>query len=174
MTVSGSGTNYVITLAKPIANADRVTITIGNAQIATYTRRLDILPGDVNDDGAVNTTDGVLVLNGVTKAYQIFEDANGDGIINTADFTLDRAKIGTVLPAVQAQGSLSIRLQLSSDAVPAPQIQIGALPAPGISSVSDLSVVTDEEIKVHSGLKIAVVPVHHRFRRPPPRGEVKS
>ncbi len=34
--------------------ADRVTITIGNGEIITYTRRLDVLPGDVNDDGAVN------------------------------------------------------------------------------------------------------------------------
>ena len=62
VTISGSGTNYVITLAQPINTADRVTITIASPTIATYTRRLDVLPGDVNDDGAVNTTDGVLIL----------------------------------------------------------------------------------------------------------------
>ena len=82
MTISGSGTsNIIITLAKPIANADRVTITIGNAQIITYTRRLDVAPGDVNDDGVVNTTDGVLILYHETPAhsYQTIYDMNGDG-----------------------------------------------------------------------------------------------
>ena len=92
ITLSGSGTSYVITLAKPIAAADRVTLTIGNAQIATFTRRLDVLPGDVNDDGAVNTTDGVLILANATPAhtYNVFDDINGDGAVNTSDFTLYR------------------------------------------------------------------------------------
>src|SRR5207253_2284143 len=40
VTISGLGSNYVITLAKPIAAADRVTVTIGNATIAPFTRRL--------------------------------------------------------------------------------------------------------------------------------------
>ena len=62
VTISGSGTNYVITLTRPINTADRVTFTIASPAIATYTRRLDVLPGDVNDDGAVNTTDGLLIL----------------------------------------------------------------------------------------------------------------
>ena len=37
VTISGSGTTYTITLAKAINLADRVTVTIGNAEIATYT-----------------------------------------------------------------------------------------------------------------------------------------
>ena len=60
VTISGSGTTYTITLAKAINVADRVTVTIANAEIATYTRRLDVLPGDANDDGYVNSTDAVL------------------------------------------------------------------------------------------------------------------
>ena len=69
VTISGSGTtSIVITLAKPISNPDRVTLTISNSAIVTYTRRLDVLPGDVNDDGAVNTTDGVLILRNATPA----------------------------------------------------------------------------------------------------------
>ncbi len=101
VTISGSGTNYTITFAKAITTADRVTVTIGNAGIATFTRRLDVLPGDVNDDGVVNTTDGVLILNNETPAhaYNIFYDINGDGVVNSADFTLCRSEIGTVLPA---------------------------------------------------------------------------
>ena len=63
VTISGSGTSYTITLAQPITKADRVTITIGNATIATFTRRLDVLPGDFNDDGVVNSQDLVGVRN---------------------------------------------------------------------------------------------------------------
>ena len=106
VTISGSGTsNVLITLSKPISTADRVTITIGNAEIITYTRRLDVLPGDVNDDGAVNTTDGVLILRNTTPAhaYQINYDLNGDGAVNTTDFNLYRSRIGTVLPGLSAQ-----------------------------------------------------------------------
>ena len=63
VTVSGSGTSYTITLAQPINAADRVTITIGNDLIASFTRRLDVLPGDVNDDGVVNVQDMVTIRN---------------------------------------------------------------------------------------------------------------
>ncbi len=101
VTISGSGTSTIlITFAKAITSADRVTITIGNSQIIAFTRRLDVLPGDVNDDGAVNTTDGLLILNNETPAhpYNVFYDMNGDGAVTTADFTLYRPRIGTVLP----------------------------------------------------------------------------
>ena len=105
VTVTGSGTSYVITLAKAVTATDRVTLTITNAQIATFTRRLDVLPGDVNDDGAVNTTDGVLILYNPTPAhpYNVFYDINGDGVVNKADFVLYRPFIGTVLPSLPPQ-----------------------------------------------------------------------
>jgi uncharacterized protein YjdB len=103
VTISGSGTQYVVTLAQPISTADRLTITIASSTIDTYTRRLDVLPGDANDDGVVNTTDGLLILYNQTPAhaYQLFDDMNGDGAVNMADFNLYRPKIGTVLPPVQ-------------------------------------------------------------------------
>ena len=77
-----------------------MTITIGNSQIITYTRRLDVLPGDVDDNDAVNTTDGVLILRNYTPAhaYQLIFDMNGDGAVDSADFALARARIGSVLP----------------------------------------------------------------------------
>jgi len=106
VTISGSGTsNVLITLSKPISAADRVTITIGNAEIITYTRRLDVLPGDVTDDGAVNTTDGLYILYNETPAhaYQAIYDLNGDGAVNATDFTLYRPFIGTVLPGLSPQ-----------------------------------------------------------------------
>ena len=64
-----------------------------------------MLPGDVNDDGVVNTTDGVILLRNDTpaSAYQQFYDMNGDGAVNTADFTLYRPRIGTVLPGLSPQ-----------------------------------------------------------------------
>ena len=55
--ISGSGTNYTITLARRIKVADRVTITITAPNFVTYIRRLDVLPGDFDDNGVVNNKD---------------------------------------------------------------------------------------------------------------------
>ena len=94
VTVSGSGTSYTITLAQPINAADRVTITIGNTLIASFTRRLDVLPGDVNDDGVVNVQDMVAIRNqmlGLLGAVPtIFGDINGDGKVDILDYTAVR------------------------------------------------------------------------------------
>jgi len=104
VTVSGSGTNYTITLAQPITKPDRVTITIGNATIATFTRRLDVLPGDFNDDGVVNSQDIVgvrnewLRINGAVPT--IFGDINGDGFVNVTDYNDVGRQVGTRLPSV--------------------------------------------------------------------------
>jgi hypothetical protein len=102
VTISGSGTSYTITLARPIDVADRVTITIGNASIATFTRRLDVLPGDFNDDGVVNSQDLVGVRNEILglAPITIFGDINGDGKVDIKDYNAVRAAIGTSLPAV--------------------------------------------------------------------------
>ena len=86
VTVSGSGTNYTITFGQAINGPDQVTVTIGNALIATFTRRLDVLPGDVNDDGVVNAQDMVIIRNQITGygggQPTIFGDINGDGVVN--------------------------------------------------------------------------------------------
>jgi hypothetical protein len=99
VSITGSGTNYTITLAQPISHADRVTFTIGNAQITTFTRRLDVLPGDANDDGVVNSQDLVVVRNAMASPYNIFADINGDGVVNATDYNAIRPFIGTSLPA---------------------------------------------------------------------------
>jgi len=95
--ISGSGTSYTIKLAQPINKADELTITIASAAITSFTRLLDVLPGDVNDDRVVNTTDGVLILRNTSppNPYNQFYDLNGDGVVNTLDFSLYRPYIGT-------------------------------------------------------------------------------
>lgn len=95
---SGSNTSYVITLAKAIAAADRVTVTIGNANVVGYTRQLNVLPGDFNDDGVVSSADAVLIRNLIGQPYNPFADIDGDGSVTLTDVNLARARIGTRLP----------------------------------------------------------------------------
>jgi hypothetical protein len=113
VTVSGSGTGYTITLTQPINAADRVSFTIGNAGIATFTRRLDVLPGDVNDDGIVTLQDAVQIHNyytgiGTVTVAVVFLDINGDGVVGINDYNLTRSLIGTQLgPAIFSGSSLT-------------------------------------------------------------------
>jgi hypothetical protein len=102
VTVSGSGMNYTITLAHPIDAADRVTITIVNPGVSTFNRQLDVLPGDLNDDGVVDSQDIASFreqwLRG-DRGHSIFDDINGDGQVDVEDYELIRAALGTRLPA---------------------------------------------------------------------------
>ena len=103
VTIDGSGATYTITLAQPINAADRVTVTIGNASVATFTRRLDVLPGDVNDDGVVNSQDAVIVRNqylafGPVSIDLLFLDVNGDGVVDATDYGLVHNRAATHLP----------------------------------------------------------------------------
>ena len=120
MTVSGSGTNYTITLAQPIDAADRVTLIVDNPGISAFYRRLDVLPGDFNDDGVVNSQDLAGIRNewlGVGGAKPtIFGDINGDGKVNVADYNAERLLIGTSLPSVS---DASIAVGAASQAGPA-------------------------------------------------------
>src|SRR5262249_46672056 len=100
LTLTGSGISYTITLARPIDTPDRVMITIGNETIADFTRRLDVLPGDFNDDGVVNSQDMVGVRNELLGIISptLFGDINGDGKVDINDYNAVRARIGTKLP----------------------------------------------------------------------------
>ena len=95
VTVTGSGTSWTITLAKVIANADKVTVTIGNSQLTSYQRILNILPGDINDDGVVTSADVTLVNSAISAPYILFADFNGDGLIDSNDLKYVRGKVGT-------------------------------------------------------------------------------
>ncbi len=102
VTVSGSGTSYTITLARSIDAADRLTITIVNPGISLFNRRLDVLPGDVNDDGVVNAQDMVLIRNAIQKPADPLMigwfDVNGSGKVDTLDYSVARKKLGSHLP----------------------------------------------------------------------------
>ncbi len=101
VTISGSGTNYTITLAQAIDAADRVTLSLGNAGIASIRFEIDVLPGDVNDDGVVNGADLVAVRNDFAAfgaIYNIFDDINGDGVVDVNDANLVGRFIGKKLP----------------------------------------------------------------------------
>jgi hypothetical protein len=101
VTISGSGTNYTITFAQAIDQPDRVTVAIGNAGITSYVRRLDVLPGDVNDDGVVNMEDVIAIRNdsaSMGAVYDIFDDIDGDGTVDTNDLNTARLMVGKTLP----------------------------------------------------------------------------
>jgi hypothetical protein len=106
VTVSGSGTNYIINLAQPINAADLVTLIVDNPGVSVFYRQLDVLPGDFNDDGVVNSQDLAGIRNewlGVGGAKPtIFGDINGDGLVNVLDYNAERLLIGTSLPSVSA------------------------------------------------------------------------
>ena len=121
VTVSGSGTNYTITLAQPINAADLVTLIVDNPGISIFNRRLDVLPGDFNDDGVVNSQDLAGIRNewlGVGGAKPtIFGDINGDGLVNVLDYNAERLLIGTSLPLVSDVSLASVPGSQSSPAV---------------------------------------------------------
>ena len=111
--VTGSGTTWTITFANNsttpataangIVDADRVTVAIGNGQLASYTRRLDVLPGDVNDDLAINSLDAAIVKNyylvGIIPTQALtFLDTDGNGIIDVNDYNLITTRVGKKLP----------------------------------------------------------------------------
>jgi hypothetical protein len=100
--VSGSGTDYTITLAHRISQADRVTIKLNLVGMVTPTFELDVLPGDVNDDGIVNAQDMVLIRNAIQKPGDPLMigwfDVDGSGKVDTLDYTAARKKLGSDLP----------------------------------------------------------------------------
>jgi predicted outer membrane repeat protein len=97
-TLSGSGSSYTITLLTPINEADRVTLLINAPSVAHYIRELDVVPGDVNDDGVVTSAD-VVDANVYLVMYDVFADITGTGgVVTTTTLKTIRSFNGTVLP----------------------------------------------------------------------------
>ena len=103
MTDHRSGSTYTITLARPINAADRVTITISATGSPPYTRRLDVLPGDVNDDGMVNAQDVAVERNAAIIYYFLITsyDITGDGQPSMTDYNTVRRLVSTKLPPLR-------------------------------------------------------------------------
>jgi hypothetical protein len=101
VTLSGSGTDYTITLKEPISQLDRVMITINLGGMVTSTHELDVVPGDVNDDGVVSASDVVLIRNAILKTGDPLMigwcDLDGNGAVDMTDFSLARKRLGTHL-----------------------------------------------------------------------------
>ena len=109
MTISGSGISYTISLAQPINKADRVTITIGNAIIATFTRELDVVPGDFNDEAwsTARTWSGCATNGwGRWRDWHDLRRFERDGVVNITDYNDVLAFLGTSLPPVAPSGLL--------------------------------------------------------------------
>ncbi|MFO0909702.1 MAG: proprotein convertase P-domain-containing protein [Isosphaeraceae bacterium] len=77
------------------AIGDAAGNALGNG--SGFARTLKVVYGDVNDDGQVNAADLVLASLATSQPYNIFADANGDGVVDSQDVQLIRRRIGTKL-----------------------------------------------------------------------------
>ena len=98
VTVSAAGSVYTVTLAKPITAPDRLTLTVGNAGVNSYSASFSVLPGDVSGDGAVNASDMALVKNAIGGTYNQTDDIDGSSAVDASDYTAVRQRVGTKLP----------------------------------------------------------------------------
>lgn len=110
--VAGVGTNTLLWTINPISigafstsllasGANGISDASGNALGGgtAFLQNFRVLWGDFNDDGVVNSQDGVGVNNARNSAvYNIFADMNGDGVVNISDVQIVAARIGTSLP----------------------------------------------------------------------------
>jgi Dockerin type I domain len=108
VTITGMGTSYTVMFAQPIDKADRVTLSISIPQTDTFTGRLNVLPGDVNDYGVVNSKDITTIRDewkGTHGAQPtIFGDILGNGTVNAADYDAARKFEGIRLPKLAKTG----------------------------------------------------------------------
>jgi Dockerin type I domain len=77
-------------------------MTISGPGIVTYTRRLDVLPGDFYDDGVVNNQDLTAIRNEWKGEHGAQPTLNGevlgDGTVNASDCRGARKFKGAKLP----------------------------------------------------------------------------
>jgi Dockerin type I domain len=95
-------------LSQTIDKADRVTLSIRIPRTDTFTGRLNVLPGDVNDYSVVNSNDITTIRNerkGTHGAQPtIFGDILGNGTVNAADYDAARRFEGITLPKLPKTG----------------------------------------------------------------------
>jgi uncharacterized repeat protein (TIGR01451 family) len=81
------------------SGSDALKDAAGNplAYGAGFAQNFNVLEGDVNDDGVVDSADMLTVYEATNKPYDIFDDINGDGVVTMADVSLVRQLIGNQL-----------------------------------------------------------------------------
>ena len=101
---SVSGSQVTVNLTG-VANAQRITVRLGNVNDGTNIGDVDVsmgvLAGDVNGNAAVNASDVSLTKAQVGQAVgssNFREDVNFNGSINAGDVALVKANVGTSLP----------------------------------------------------------------------------
>ena len=108
---SGSGTNTLTWTFNALTRATYNTKLLGTTANAIrdlagnplgggvdFAQTLNVLPGDVSDDGNVASNDSVLVNSARSLPYNVIDDINGDGVVDINDVNLVRVRIGTHLP----------------------------------------------------------------------------
>ncbi len=100
--ISGFSDLYTITLARPIEEADRVRVLIDIPRGTPFSGTLNVLPGDVNDDGVVNSKD-LAAIHKQPHVYWdppsvLYQDITGDGEANGSDYRAVKGFLGTMLP----------------------------------------------------------------------------
>jgi len=109
--VAGIGTSTLTWTINPVALGNVTTALAGSGPNAITnatgsplnngagaTQSFRVLWGDFNDDGVVNSVDTVGVNNARSLPYNVFADANGSGVVDAADVTLVRSRLGATLP----------------------------------------------------------------------------
>ena len=125
VTVAGMGTSYTITFAQPIDKADRVTLTIGIPDTDMFMGWLNVLPGDIFDNGKVTNKDLSLIHRELKGAsMSVFSDIFGDGTPSQSQYKSARKFIGTKLPKLGGKPPKAILVRevprQHSDGVSAP------------------------------------------------------
>jgi len=99
-----SGSQVTVDLTG-VANAQRITVRLGNVDDGTNIGDVDVsmgvLAGDVNGNSAVNASDVSLTKSQVGQAVSgsnFREDVNANGVINSVDVAQVKANVGTALP----------------------------------------------------------------------------
>lgn len=80
--------------------------------------RLNVLPGDANQNGVVQATDGILVRNLLNKAtdaagYSALADCNGNGVIQATDGIVIRNNLNDTLPPNEPLAVFSVARRIS-------------------------------------------------------------
>jgi hypothetical protein len=79
-------------------NIDRLMLSLSGG---LYTKSFNVLPGDVNNDNAVDGLDLALIASHFTSShpYDVQYDINGDGFVDMIDYNLVRSLLGSTLPS---------------------------------------------------------------------------